>query len=128
MTKKALEKHWETDCRAFFFFCPTCGIQFKRGTHNCKQLLQEEKKTLQYELILLKDDLDDLKDQIAMMDKQGMKAIENSGGETWARLNEYYNDFYKYLTTSDKADDFKTLEKIMPDDGPRKKGGKQSMY
>lgn len=77
---------------------------------------------------MLKDDLDDLKDQIAMMDKQGMKAIENSGGETWARLNEYYNDFYKYLTPNDKTDDFKTLEKIMPDDGPRKKGGKQSHY
>lgn len=52
---------------------------------------------LKVELMLQKDDLDDLKDQIAKQDKRGLKQMEQEGGEAFARAAEYYNDFYKYL-------------------------------
>ena len=29
MSRAELEDHWRYDCEAFFFFCPTCGKQFK---------------------------------------------------------------------------------------------------
>ena len=56
-TKHELEKHWETNCEAFFFYCPDCDLPFKLSEegHHCIDALNSEKINLEETLEMVKE-------------------------------------------------------------------------
>ena len=66
-----LDRHWEINCEAFFFYCPTCNLPFKLSDegHDCIYALNLEKDSLEVTLEILKENIKELRKKEALIDK-----------------------------------------------------------
>ena len=109
-----LEAHWQDDCEAFQFFCPTCGKQYKKGQHNCKQELKKEKKSLQSMLVLTKDELLRLEKEYEKLDKAQLEKIKRMKSAEFNELfEEFFLNIFMWMGDDDRQECLKDCEKIL---------------
>ena len=127
MSRAALEDHWRFDCEAFYFFCPTCGKQFKQGKHNCKQIMRDEKKTLQDMMQFLKDEMIRLEKEAMSLDKGGLEQIKRAHTADFNELLEdFFINIYQWLKPEDQKACLEDCTKVS--EYLEQKGNQTSIY
>eukprot|EP00353_Schmidingerella_taraikaensis_P017863 CAMPEP_0185612196 /NCGR_PEP_ID=MMETSP0436-20130131/20292_1 /TAXON_ID=626734 ORGANISM="Favella taraikaensis, Strain Fe Narragansett Bay" /NCGR_SAMPLE_ID=MMETSP0436 /ASSEMBLY_ACC=CAM_ASM_000390 /LENGTH=68 /DNA_ID=CAMNT_0028245419 /DNA_START=581 /DNA_END=787 /DNA_ORIENTATION=- len=65
-----LQQHWETNCEAFFFYCPECSLPFKLSDegHDCITALNNEKANLEETLEMVKENIKELRKKEELID------------------------------------------------------------